>query len=197
MCTEPVLHSSADFLAIARIFWFTQLNGFAAVGLCSFPMVGTGRAVQHLPACPLVFPGVLSLECGYKPGCCSPITRQLRQSCHQLLVRISRNGGSASMGSCPIACWGWRDSSGIQTAQHLAQLLWQGIDLQARVTSLFWPFKIHFLGLTCNLRFAHRGARVCEVQSWWRWHVRQLLTLLKEVGCNDRSQRPLHFEAAS
>lgn len=45
------------------------------------------------------------------------------------------------------------------------QLLWQGTDLQARVTSLFWPFKIHFLVPRCNLWFAHREARVCEAHS--------------------------------
>lgn len=90
MCTEPVLRSSTDFLAIAHIFWLTQLNGFAVVGLCS-SVVGTEQAVQHSPDCPLVFPGVSSLGCGCKPGCSSLITCQLRHPYHQLLIGIGHN----------------------------------------------------------------------------------------------------------
>lgn len=81
MHTEPVLCFLVDFLVIPHIFILTQLTGFEP-----FSHDETGHTAQYLSACPRVFPGVPSQDCGYQPVACHQW-----QSCHQLLIRISCN----------------------------------------------------------------------------------------------------------
>lgn len=56
---EPVLCCLVHFLAIPHIFRLTQLNGFEAVGLCSFPMV---RQDTLLSTCLLVLGSFLEFH---------------------------------------------------------------------------------------------------------------------------------------
>lgn len=70
---------------------YIQIDSIKWIWSSLFSYGETGQTAQQLSACPQVFPGVASQD-GYKPGCCLPITRQLWQSCHQLLLRISHNG---------------------------------------------------------------------------------------------------------
>ena len=196
MCTEPVLRSLADFLATACIFWLTQLNGFAAVGLCSLHMVGTGQVVQHLPACPLVFPGVPSLGCGYKTSCCSPITCQHQQPCHQLLIRISHNGTLLLLGATQFCAGaGGTALTQSQINQHLTsfwgrELTWKPESLVHfdRLKSTFWC-----LWMTCAFYTGELGSMKLIQDDGGVWGSfspcwrRCLASCLAEGGCNDRS----------
>lgn len=51
----------------------------------------TEHSAQYLSACPWVFSGVPSQDCGYQPDRSLPMTCQQWQPYHQLLIRISHN----------------------------------------------------------------------------------------------------------
>lgn len=80
-----------------------------------------GHTAQYWSACPWAFPGVPSQGCGHQPGCSSPKPHQQWQSCHQLLIRISRNGALLLWGPAQFSVETEGAASG--KAQAEAQLL--------------------------------------------------------------------------
>lgn len=103
LCSSPDFSPSCDPLKAVRLdvhgACVCFLVGFLAIrhtdsikwiwsgGTVLFFHGEAGQTAQHLSACSRVFPGVPCQDCGYKPGCCLPITCQLWQLCHQLLIR--------------------------------------------------------------------------------------------------------------